>query len=174
MTERQLEGLRAPLMVQALNWLKNREDAEDAVQLALTRVWCKRADIEGNPINYAIRTLQRGIMDQQRKTRRRPTVVLESQCEDAEAVIQDCMPDPDFEQCALAKLIAASDRSDILNAVRELPEVQRSVVALVWFEDRTYEEAAKILGLHMGTVRSRIWRAKQALRPILEHEGALN
>ena len=59
----------------------------------------------------------------------------------------------------------------------ELPETQRSAVILCDVEKMTYHEIAKILGCPIGTVRSRIFHARRALRVALktyaEKEGVI-
>jgi len=51
----------------------------------------------------------------------------------------------------------------IISAVNELPEAQREVMLLVGVEQFSYKEAAEILNVPMGTVMSRLSRARQAI-----------
>ena len=53
-------------------------------------------------------------------------------------------------------------------AMSRLPHEQRTVLALVVVEGMNYDQAAKMLRLPVGTVRSRLSRARQALREIVE------
>jgi RNA polymerase sigma-70 factor, ECF subfamily len=53
---------------------------------------------------------------------------------------------------------------ELERAVRELPTEQRTTLLLVALEGMNYEEAAEISGVPVGTVRSRLSRARQALR----------
>jgi RNA polymerase sigma-70 factor (ECF subfamily) len=53
--------------------------------------------------------------------------------------------------------------SETRAALMKLPEEQRSVVALVLIDGLSYREAAEILGVPMGTVTSRLARAREAL-----------
>ena len=62
-------------------------------------------------------------------------------------------------------------RDDILEAVGQLPEDQRSVLLLVSIEDVTYAEAARILDIPIGTVMSRLTRARARLLKLLEEQG---
>jgi RNA polymerase sigma-70 factor (ECF subfamily) len=50
----------------------------------------------------------------------------------------------------------------------QLPDVQRQVVALYYFEDRDVREVAERLGLAVGTVKSHLFRARRALAGMLE------
>ena len=57
---------------------------------------------------------------------------------------------------------------DVLAALDQLPEEQKSLLLLVGVEDFSYDDAARILGLPIGTVMSRLSRARQKLRSIVE------
>ncbi len=57
---------------------------------------------------------------------------------------------------------------DLERALRALPEAQRQVLVLVTFEDLSYEQVASVLGVPVGTVMSRLSRARSRLRALLE------
>ncbi len=57
---------------------------------------------------------------------------------------------------------------DIFVGLDTLPEDQKSVVLLVGVEDLSYDEAARVLGLPIGTVMSRLSRGRENLRKYLE------
>jgi RNA polymerase sigma-70 factor (ECF subfamily) len=65
-------------------------------------------------------------------------------------------------------LTDAFERTEIREAVQEaiagLPEVFRDVALLVDLHDNTYDEASRILGVPVGTVRSRLFRARRLLQ----------
>lgn len=65
---------------------------------------------------------------------------------------------------------------DLDRAVSELPAEQRRVVLLTGLKELTYEEAAAVLAVPVGTVRSRLARAREKLRKRLEieEEGAFD
>lgn len=73
--------------------------------------------------------------------------------------------------------VAVAEQSDearmVRAAVDRLPPEQRDVVALVVLEEFSYREAADALGLPIGTVMSRLSRAKAALAKLLTSAGAL-
>lgn len=57
---------------------------------------------------------------------------------------------------------------DVFAALDQLPEDQKSILLLVGVEDLSYEETAHVLGIPIGTVMSRLSRARQKLRTIME------
>lgn len=56
---------------------------------------------------------------------------------------------------------------DLDRVIAQLPEEQRQVVLLVGLEGMRYEEVARVLGIPVGTVRSRLSRARDALRVLM-------
>jgi RNA polymerase sigma-70 factor (ECF subfamily) len=52
----------------------------------------------------------------------------------------------------------------------KLPIVNRQVILLIALEDRSYEEAAEVLRIPVGTVRSRLSRGRSALRQLMDRE----
>jgi RNA polymerase sigma-70 factor (ECF subfamily) len=57
---------------------------------------------------------------------------------------------------------------DVMNKLARLPEEQRSVLLLVGVEDLSYADAAKVLGVPVGTVMSRLSRARERLQQEIE------
>ena len=64
---------------------------------------------------------------------------------------------------------ARLDLLDVEQAIRKLPEPQRRVILLIGLEGMRFDEAAEMLGVPVGTVRSRIARARHTLRKLLEN-----
>ncbi len=62
--------------------------------------------------------------------------------------------------------------SEVMRAIGRLPEEQRALVALVCVNGASYKEAAETLSIPMGTVMSRLARARKALfEALAEAEG---
>jgi RNA polymerase sigma-70 factor, ECF subfamily len=61
---------------------------------------------------------------------------------------------------------------DLERALTRLPEEQRQVILLVGLEGMRYEEVATILGIPIGTVRSRLSRGRETLRVLMDVDGA--
>ncbi len=62
------------------------------------------------------------------------------------------------------KLIGRLSQDAVRSALRRLPEEYRAVAALYFAEDRSYHEIAEVLGVPIGTVRSRLHRARKLLQ----------
>jgi len=73
----------------------------------------------------------------------------------------DVVPTPASQEAHISLL-------EVRNAYLNLSEEHREVLLLVAIEGLRYEEAAAILDVAVGTVRSRLSRARQALRDVLE------
>jgi RNA polymerase sigma factor (sigma-70 family) len=69
------------------------------------------------------------------------------------------------------RLDAIAGARTVLAAIRALPEADRDVLLLVAWEELSPAEAALVLGIPQGTARSRLHRAREALRPVLGHDG---
>jgi RNA polymerase sigma-70 factor, ECF subfamily len=63
---------------------------------------------------------------------------------------------------------SAMEHRDLLRAFAALPEEQRSVLVLVAVEDLSYQETARVLGVPIGTVMSRLSRGRERLRHLMD------
>ena len=90
--------------------------------------------------------------------RRQKTENLRGEAVDDEKISRDVMGE-DGETSLLHKLTLA----DVRRAIDNLPTEQREVLVLVCLEDLAYKEAAEILGVPIGTVMSRLARARKTL-----------
>ena len=78
------------------------------------------------------------------------------------------------DSAALEELILADERKRVVNAaIAGLPEDMRVVVHLIYFEEMTYEEAAKVMKKNRKQVDNLLYRAKKELRIILGKDGEL-
>jgi RNA polymerase sigma factor (sigma-70 family) len=59
------------------------------------------------------------------------------------------------------------EMNDVLSALERLPEDHKSILLLIGVEDLSYEETARVLSVPVGTVMSRLSRARQGLRALL-------
>jgi RNA polymerase sigma-70 factor (ECF subfamily) len=97
-----------------------------------------------------------------RHHRQQDSIDAESPDGHAVAEIEDASRTP-FEEAASHEMQQA-----VQQALRGVPEVFRSAVILRDLEGMSYEEAAEVLEVSVGTVKSRILRGRRLLRDILE------
>src|SRR6202050_4079274 len=71
--------------------------------------------------------------------------------------------DRPFHHDILGELIGNETRAALHRTLRELPERYRDVVVLCDLEERSYEDVARLIGRPVGTVRSRLHRARALL-----------
>jgi len=76
-----------------------------------------------------------------------------------------------FVTAARSESGARLDLLDLDRAISQLPQTQRRVVQLVGLDGMRYDEAAAILQLPIGTIRSRLWRARAILRRLMDSEA---
>ena len=81
--------------------------------------------------------------------------------DDNHAALEDA-PEPAHEPLSLA-----AERMELLQALAALPPPMREVLLLVTVEEYTYAEAATILDVPLGTVMSRLHRARERLRELM-------
>jgi RNA polymerase sigma-70 factor, ECF subfamily len=138
----------------ALALLRDRQDADDLVHDCLVRALDKlhgqRDDLNIRAWLFTI--LHNLFVSQRRRARARPdTERLE---EGGEADAYSVQGDQE----------ARLQQREILRVLNSLPEDQRTVILLVLVEDLSYAETAKVLGIPIGTVMSRLARGRERLR----------
>ena len=78
------------------------------------------------------------------------------------------------EQETLEEIILSDERKRIVNnALNSLPDDMRVVIHLIYFEDLSYDEAAKVMKKNRKQVDNLLYRAKKELRIILGKDGEL-
>jgi len=78
------------------------------------------------------------------------------------------------EQETLEDIVLADERKRVVNnALNSLPDDMRVVIHLIYFEDLSYDEAAKVMKKNRKQVDNLLYRAKKELRIILGKDGEL-
>ena len=76
------------------------------------------------------------------------------------------------EQKTLEELVLADERKQAVNrALNSLPEDMRVVIHLIYFEDLSYDEAARVMKKNRKQIDNLLYRAKKDLRIILGKDG---
>lgn len=149
----------------ALRQLGSREDAEDAAQEVFLKAYTSLKSFRGESrlSVWLYRITNNVCIDLLR--RRRETVSLSTQDEDGEAGELE-LPDERFDPAALAERRDLRER--IGRALLALPPDAREILLLREIGGQSYDEIAAALELDLGTVKSRIFRARKKLCALLE------
>jgi RNA polymerase sigma-70 factor, ECF subfamily len=78
-----------------------------------------------------------------------------------------CASDAELGLVSVSNQFARIELRDLERALARLPEEQRQVVLLVGLEGMRYEAVAEIMGVPVGTIRSRLSRGREALRQLM-------
>ena len=140
------------------------DDASDLAQEAFVRAWNNLRSFRGDASfsTWLYRIVTNVFLDERKRRRARPQRSLEEALGSDENTVtrqfEDAGPTPQDR-------VEERERWQILQkAIAELPAPQRVMVVLYHTENRSYEEIAQIMGLPMGTVKSRLNRARLALK----------
>lgn len=153
---RRLEEHRARLFRIAYAWTHNRALADDLAQETLTKALVKCEQLRDPQASEAwlYSILSNCFRDHFRRSR-------ETEDVDTLEIAHEETPEIQSGQLDLATKVRA--------AIARLPEGQRQVVTLVDLQGFSYIEVAQILDVPIGTVMSRLCRARTALKELLVH-----
>jgi RNA polymerase sigma-70 factor (ECF subfamily) len=150
-------GLSDRLFAMAHRVLRDYDGAGDALQVALVRIWRDLPSLhDPERIDaWAMRILIRSCHDQLRRDRRTaPGLRIMS----ADPVSADPAG-------------AITNREEMERAFARLNAEQRAVIVLQYYRDLSLPEIAEVLGVPLGTVRSRAHYAKRVLRAAIEADS---
>jgi RNA polymerase sigma-70 factor (ECF subfamily) len=166
--ERELGSCRRQLYPTALRMTGNSSDAEDLVQDTMTRAYAGLARYTPgtNGRAWLFRIMSNAFINSCRQRRREPVQVLS--------------PDIDAQNPSAARLpvdIAAKsspsaedevlsqfNQSEVHDALAQLPVGFRAAIYLVDAQGYSYRDAAEMIGVPIGTVMSRLHRARKRVR----------
>ncbi len=154
----------------AYRMLNNEEDAKDATQEAFIKIYksIKGFREESSFSTWLYRIVTNTCLDELRKQKRNETVPLEVSIEHDKGTIR-------FEQ-GVDKVSPEDiydrlmERQIVLDTINSLKEDYKAVIILRDLQGFSYEEIASILGCSLGTIKSRINRARNALKDRLRHQ----
>jgi RNA polymerase sigma-70 factor (ECF subfamily) len=134
---------------------RHREDADDLVQIALERALTRTDQWQpGTRLDsWMFRIMQNAWIDETRARERRSQTFLAAE---------------EGEHVGVSTTDAQMDAIAVRKAVTQLNDDQRAVVGLVLVEGLPYKEAADVLGIPIGTLTSRLARAREALQALLD------
>jgi len=135
----------------------DRHQAEDVVQETLLRAWRHADRLVAESARPWLFTVARNITIDRARARR-------SRIGDAPAEVIDAVAAPDELDSALLSW-------QVADALRSLSRDHRYAIVELYYRGRSVAEAAAVLGVPEGTVRSRTFYALRALRVALEERG---
>ncbi|MFI5345313.1 MAG: RNA polymerase sigma factor [Elusimicrobiota bacterium] len=151
----------------------NESDARELVQDAFVKIFdrAERFDDSQSLESWYMTVLKNLFLDGRRRWERKNGVSLDTPVgEFGTLTIADCVAD-EREEAVLSRMERAETAGLVRKALAKLSPEARAILTLVDMQGRGYEEAAKALDCPLGTVRSRISRAREALRArLLEME----
>ncbi|MBP3633017.1 MAG: sigma-70 family RNA polymerase sigma factor [Oscillospiraceae bacterium] len=150
-----------------LRMCSDREDARDLAQEAFVKAWrgLRFYKQESAFSTWLFRLTTNVCIDYLRQKKRRSAVSLTTDDELLQLDVPDPSPTPEEQvQQTMARQTVAS-------AMEQLEEEFRTVLTLRVVEELSYEEIAEILDLKVGTVKSRLARAREKIKKILLKSG---
>lgn len=141
----------------ALALSRNRDDADDLVQETLVRAI---SGAQGFRPNGDLRSWLFGILHNVHVSARRREQVRTNSAPSIEMLAQTSIPASQPGHMELRRTI---------EAFAGLPEEQRQVLTLVAVEGMSYQEAARVLEIPLGTLMSRLARGREALRAATDY-----
>jgi len=151
----------------AFRVLGNQEDAQDATQEALIKVFknITKFKAQSQFSTWLYRIVVNTCRDYARKNRKVVTLSTDSQINTEEGQLQREFPDESMSPELLYEKKELSERIQL--AISTLPEQNRTVVVLRDIQGLSYEVIASILDIPVGTVKSRINRGRDMLKQYL-------
>jgi RNA polymerase sigma-70 factor (ECF subfamily) len=151
----------------AYSVLRNQADAEDAVQEAFVRVLRHRdslGEVRDHRV-WLIRIVWNIVLDRKRRAKTRPET-------DDVSELARVLPSTGLSAEELAA--AAQHHAHVLGCVDKLPAKERQVLMLSAFEELTSVEIASVLEISESSVRSRLFRARNLMAELLNHDRNLH
>lgn len=151
-----------------LRMLGNREDALDCAQEAMLRIWRAMGTYkkQASFSTWSYRIATNTCLDLLRRKKVRPSISLDGLAE-AGYLPADSQTGPE----AMAE--SSARKQALERGIASLPEDLRAAIVLRDIQGFSYEEVAEVLRTPLGTVKSRINRAREKLRKLLYPDGEL-
>jgi RNA polymerase sigma-70 factor (ECF subfamily) len=154
----------------AYRWTGAVDRAEDLVQQLLVRLFPRLEELRAleQVRPWALRVMYRIFVDELRRTRASPVQFGADANDDAAGAEDEAWLDPGPEPAELVEQQLTQER--LLRAWEHLGEEHRAVLSMHDIEDYTLPELAQIMDIPLGTLKSRLHRARARLRALLAEE----
>jgi RNA polymerase sigma-70 factor (ECF subfamily) len=144
------------------------DEAEDAAQKAFISAYQNIRSFRGGSFKaWLLRTAVNACYDELRRSKRHPSISIDDDSrEDSDDLVERGLPDPALTPQQVSEMRELQQA--VQHCLQELPPDFRSVAVLADVDELDYEEISRITGNPLGTVKSRLARARQKLRGCLE------
>lgn len=151
----------------------NAEEASDVVGDAFVRVFNAMKNFKGQSAftTWLYRIITNCFLDLRKKDRSKQTTSLDAMLQTPDGEMARQIEDPNRNPYQEAERSSREDR--VMVAVDQLAEYQKAMIMMFHVEMLSYEEIAEALDLPIGTVKSRLNRARLSLREILTRDEEL-
>ena len=144
----------------AISFLHNIDDADDLVQETIMRAWSSLHRFEpGTNLQAWLFTILRNLFYSRYRKR----------CHEVE--------DPDDQHAARLtappEQLARVEHAELLRALARLSAEHREALLLIGAQGMSYEEASEICGVPIGTIKSRVHRARTQLASLMDYKDAV-
>ena len=165
--EELIESYQKKIFNLAYRILGNYEDAGDMAQEALIRIFRSIASFkeQSSFSTWVYRITTNVCLDEIRKKKNKKVISLDEEIRMEDGEIKRQIMSDDIQPDAAAEIEEL--RTLVNGAINSLPEDQRLVITLRDIQGLSYDEISSVLNCPSGTVKSRINRARQALKNIL-------
>lgn len=157
----------------ALRMTGNSEDAADMTQEAFIKAYNSLQSFRGDSkfSVWLYRIVSNVCLDFLRSRNRRPTVSLSVEDDDGEDAQLDVADESQSPELLLDRKLT---RESVRRGLDSLPPDYRQILLLREIQGMSYDEIAQALGLEVGTVKSRIFRARKRLCTFLIDDGNIS
>lgn len=147
----------------------NSDDAFDVSQETFIKAYRSLGSFRGDSkfSTWLYRICQNAAKDYMRSKSRRQTISLTAYDDDDTKEVQLDIPDDDMMSQPDNLLEREESRKAVRNAISQLSEDHKNVIVLRDIEGYSYDEISEILNLEIGTVKSRLNRARLAIKDFL-------
>jgi RNA polymerase sigma factor (sigma-70 family) len=154
----------------AYRWTGAVDRAEDLVQQLLVRLFPRLVELRAleQVRPWALRVMYRIFVDELRRARASPVQFGADMTDDGATTQDEAWLDPGPEPADLVERQLTQER--LLRAWEQLGEEHRAVLSMHDIEDYTLPELAQIMDIPLGTLKSRLHRARARLRELLAAE----
>lgn len=151
-----IEELKVYMYSVAIRFLKDENDASDAIGNTIIISYEHLKELK--KLEFFKTWLTRVLINECKKILEKKNKIVSIEEYEEDIILEE----EDKEQ-----------KLDFKNYINKLPDIQKSIVLLYYYEDMSIEDISKLLNIALGTVKSRLFVARKNLKRIIEIGGGI-